>query len=150
MPKFYRFADKHDIYAGMYRATPWPDKDALYAMDDGPNMYTVGSTHPTPDKDSKLVEQVRNLPRSRQSPFDDRVPGTEWYYGFSSVEQARRWLHDDAKVEVLSQYIALYIFEVPDEHYLEGYTQTVAALHEPSVYCINTYTIEQFINGEVK
>lgn len=135
MPKLYRFAKEDDILWGMYSCGC---NISLYdyEVSDPASGYSV---HPVPQNDSKLSDVMQGKWGLL----------TEYHFGFSSVAQARRWLYADDLLRYMAECgVVLYVLDIPEEHFVDGYTQAIARIE----YRTSTteYTIEQFINGEVE
>ena len=110
MPKLYRFADKEDILLGMYHVCG----SYIRQMSDGLD-FEAGSRHPVPNKDSLLMSSLE-----QSNVYFEYGPPAEFYYGFASTEQARRWLYDDSIVGEMGEYLTLYVIDVPEEHFMQG------------------------------
>lgn len=135
MPKLYRFAKEDDILWGMYSAGAGI---AMYdyEVSDPMSGYRL---HPVPQNDSLLSDKMQGKWDSLQ----------KYHFGFSSVAQARRWLYSNNLLRYMAGCgVVLYVLDIPEEHFVEGYTQAIARIDYRTN--VTTYTIEQFINGEVE
>lgn len=102
---------ENSLGAGMYRGCNVPSLDDAYNE----------CRHPMPSKDSKLM---RSLDDANLVGRYDEVDWSPWRFGFSSLEQMRRWLYNDVMRSDLKKagfFVAVY--ESDEEHH--GDTQAI-------------------------
>lgn len=99
--------------SGMYRGPDWDGEFETGAATD---------KHPCPHNDSKLVDENKELFYSIGD-NEWRFDASEFIFGFSSVDQLRRWLYNDSWLESLDKEgFVLSIYEGDVRH---GHTQAV-------------------------
>lgn len=98
------------VHAGFYRsAEDWQ----ISAFTNG-NYATDRRLHPLPEDDSGLSKAWCRLTA------EDAI---NWYFGFSSFAQFKRWFFDDGALSLCEHNIVLRVYEC--ECVLEGYTQAI-------------------------
>ena len=98
------------VRAGFYRSAEYWQ---IAAFTNG-NYVTDSRFHPLPEEDSGLSEAWGRLSA------EDAI---NWYFGFSSYEQFKRWFYDDWALSLCEHNIVLRVYDC--EEVLEGYTQAI-------------------------
>lgn len=111
---------ENSLGAGMYRGKV--EVNALKEYDDD-------MRHPMPWYDSKLM---RSLDSAGHVSGYDAVIWSPWRFGFSSLEQMRRWLYNDRmRYELQDAGFFVAVYESDEEHH--GDTQAVFKRNSPLV-----------------
>jgi len=117
---------------GIYRG---PDWDGVY------DTVAGSKIHPSPHNDSKLLDENKDLFYS----FDVdewRFLADEFVFGFSSIDQLRRWLYNDAWLRSLDEKgYMLSIYEGDVRH---GHTQAV--IDKSTAELVEQHKISEFFN----
>jgi hypothetical protein len=103
----YRIENKTN-HQGMYNCEPEPSlMDCPYYN----AREQRSKLHPRPEDDSKLARQMCARRLINPNPLALILRGTSltqeaenWRYGFSSVDQARMWLHNDQIINWLAEH----------------------------------------------
>lgn len=73
--------------------------------------------HPLPDEDGGLCDWYDETPDYERDTY---------FYGFSSLSQARAWFYSKRDIKILSKNDArLQVYAVPDDAVVVGFTQAV-------------------------
>lgn len=114
---------------GMYRGPDW----------DGVNESSWDSSkHPMPHQDSKLVDENGDLFYRFGGEY--RFFASNFIFGFSSIDQLRRWLYNDSWLNALDdEGFMLSIYEGDVRH---GHTQAV--INRDSAVLIDKYKISDY------
>lgn len=117
---------------GIYRG---PDWDGVY------ETVSASSRHPAPHKDSKLLDENKDLFCSID--IDEwRFLADEFVFWFSSIDQLRRWLYNDAWLRSLDEKgYMLSIYEGDVRH---GHTQAV--IDKSTAQLVEQHKISEFFN----
>lgn len=84
--------------------------------------YKGDSRQPPPERDAELMRSIRSVDYNN----NDFLFPTKYKFGFSSLQQARKWLYKKCwSKELRSNDYHLFSFEVPDEHVLVGCSQVL-------------------------
>lgn len=128
MNKIFRIETESGV--GMYRGPDW----------DG--VWETGAAthkHPCPHNDSKLIDENIDLFYSLGD-NEWRFGDDDFIFGFSSIDQLRRWLYNDSWLESLdSEGFVLSIYEGDVRH---GHTQAV--IDKTTARLVKKHKIREF------
>lgn len=114
----------------MYRGPDWDGAD---------ESDKNSSQHPVPHQDSKLVDENKDLfvcPSYGEYRFYSR----KFIFGFSSIEQLRRWIYNDAWLKSLDE--KGYVLSIYEGDVRHGHTQAV--INRDSAVLIDKHKISDY------
>ena len=103
-------------------------------------VIKLSERHPDPHKDSKLLNENRDLfCFSINGPY---FKAYKFVFGFSSIDQLRRWIYQDSWLKSLEE--SGYMLNIYEGDVRPGYTQAVINSHTAAL--IESHKISDYFN----